>query len=122
MSVSPNTKKIAEPSEIDIPGLIDQVSLSETVTSRSPASNALSARAMFAELGSIAPSIPMKNVCPKGMLNPMAPIMDGYRRVILHGIPPDFHFLSIAVFVTLIILILSYRFFKRVEMNFADIV
>jgi len=56
------------------------------------------------------------------MLNPMAPIMDGYRKVLLHGIHPDFYYLSIAAFVSLATLILSYRFFKRVEMNFADII
>ncbi len=54
------------------------------------------------------------------MLNPMAPIIDGYRKTLLLGIPPDFYCFGIAVLITLIILFLSYKYFKMVEMSFAD--
>jgi lipopolysaccharide transport system permease protein len=54
------------------------------------------------------------------MLNPMAPIIDGYRKTLLLGIPPDFYYFGISVLITLIILFLSYKYFKMVEMSFAD--
>ena len=54
------------------------------------------------------------------MLNPMAPIINGYRQALLIGTAPDFYHLAIAAFVTLIMLFLSYKYFKMVEMSFAD--
>ncbi len=54
------------------------------------------------------------------MLNPMAPIIDGYRKVILKGTPPEFYYLSIAFLITITALFLSYKYFKKVEMSFAD--
>lgn len=54
------------------------------------------------------------------MLNPMAPIISGYRNVLLKGTLPDFYYLGIAAIVTFILLFLSYKYFKRVEMSFAD--
>ncbi len=56
------------------------------------------------------------------MLNPMAVIIDGYRRVILQGLPPQWNYLLPAAFIILILCSLSYKYFKRVELTFADIV
>lgn len=54
------------------------------------------------------------------MLNPMAPIISGYRQALLMGSSPDLYYLGISAFVTLIMLYLSYKYFKMVEMSFAD--
>ncbi len=54
------------------------------------------------------------------MLNPMAPVIDGYRRVLLKGMPPEFYSFGIASVTTVIMLILAYMYFKKVEMSFAD--
>jgi len=67
------------------------------------------------------------NIVPKGllplyMLNPMAGIIDSYRKVILHGLPPDPLYLSYVFLVAVMLFILSYRYFKRKEIFFADII
>ena len=54
------------------------------------------------------------------MLNPMAPIISGYRTVLLKRASPDFLYLGIATLVTLMLLFWSYKYFKMVEMSFAD--
>lgn len=54
------------------------------------------------------------------MLNPMAPIISGYRKVLIMGTPPDFYYIGISASVSLIALFFSYKYFKRVEMSFAD--
>jgi lipopolysaccharide transport system permease protein len=56
------------------------------------------------------------------MLNPMTPIIDGYRRTILLGQPPDVHGLLIASVLTLAVLTIGYWFFKRAETTFADVI
>ncbi len=56
------------------------------------------------------------------MLNPMASIMDSYRHVILYKNPPNMKYLGIAFIISLIIFILAYCFFKKVEMKFADVI
>jgi lipopolysaccharide transport system permease protein len=54
------------------------------------------------------------------MLNPMAPIIGGYRKVLVLGASPDFYYLGISAFVALVTLFLSYKYFKIVELSFAD--
>ena len=54
------------------------------------------------------------------MLNPMASIINGYRQVLILGKSPDFQYLGISLLITVIILFLSYKYFKMVEMSFAD--
>lgn len=54
------------------------------------------------------------------MLNPMAPIISGYRNVLLKSASPDFYYLGISAVVTFSMLFLSYKYFKMVEMSFAD--
>jgi len=56
------------------------------------------------------------------MLNPMTPIMDGYRKATLHATTPDWNRLIWVVLVAVVILILAYWFFKAREREFADIV
>jgi lipopolysaccharide transport system permease protein len=54
-------------------------------------------------------------------LNPMAGVIEGYRDVLLNGRLPGLYLLPSAI-MALIILVLGYWFFKRVEFQFADIV
>jgi lipopolysaccharide transport system permease protein len=55
-------------------------------------------------------------------LNPMAAILESYRRIILHQQAPDWTYLGIAAFVSVAILIFSFRFFKKAEKKFADLI
>lgn len=55
-------------------------------------------------------------------LNPMAGIIDSFQRVLLKGLPPDFGSMLPGAVATLIMLPLSYLFFKRAEAWFADII
>lgn len=55
-------------------------------------------------------------------LNPMAGIIDGYRKAILEGSPPNFHHLGFSITITLIIVLFSYMYFKKAEKTFADII
>lgn len=59
---------------------------------------------------------------PIYMLNPMAGIMDSYRRVILFGEPPNAKYLGIAFLISIITFSFAYGFFKKAEMKFADII
>jgi lipopolysaccharide transport system permease protein len=58
---------------------------------------------------------------PFYFLNPMAGILESYRAVLLYQTIPG-SYLIVAGFEALIILIIGYRFFKRVEFQFADFV
>jgi lipopolysaccharide transport system permease protein len=59
---------------------------------------------------------------PIYMLNPMAGIVDGYRRALLHASHPDFANLGIALVVALAAAAAAYLFFKRAERTFADVI
>lgn len=67
-------------------------------------------------------SIIPEKVMPFYLLNPMAGIIDGYRKVIIQSLPPNWQYIGISAVVTLIVLVLSYKYFKKVEMKFADII
>jgi len=54
------------------------------------------------------------------MLNPMAGLIESYRRTILHGQPPQALYLGWAALVAVALLLLGYRYFKRSEARFAD--
>jgi lipopolysaccharide transport system permease protein len=56
------------------------------------------------------------------LLNPMAGIMDSYRTVLVKELPPSPHYLGIAAGGSILLFILSYLYFKRIEMTFADVV
>ena len=53
-------------------------------------------------------------------LNPLAPVIDGYRRTILQGLPPDWHLLGPGAATAAVVLSVGYVLFKRLEPGFAD--
>ena len=53
-------------------------------------------------------------------LNPLAPVIDGYRRTILLGLPPDWHLLGPGAVTSALLLAFGYVVFKRLEPGFAD--
>jgi lipopolysaccharide transport system permease protein len=59
---------------------------------------------------------------PFYMLNPMAGIIESFRRVMLQGQPPDFTSLGVALAASLVLLCVSYVYFKRVEATIADVI
>ena len=59
---------------------------------------------------------------PFYMLNPMAGIIENFRQVMLHGAPPDFSSLGIALIGSVVLLCLAYIYFKRVEATIADVI
>jgi lipopolysaccharide transport system permease protein len=59
---------------------------------------------------------------PYYLLNPMAGLIDNYRRVLLHGEAPDLGYITIAFPVALASLALAYAIFKRAERTFADVI
>jgi len=59
---------------------------------------------------------------PLYLLNPMAPIIDGYRRAIILGIHPDMQALAVSIGVTLTLTATALAIFKRAERTFADVI
>ena len=55
-------------------------------------------------------------------LNPMVGIVESFRRVILQGVPPDFHALEMSTLVTAVLLPLAFIYFKHIESTVADII
>jgi ABC-type polysaccharide/polyol phosphate export permease len=53
--------------------------------------------------------------------NPLGPIIDGYRRTVLLGHPPDWGLLGLAALSSFAMLILGYWTFKRLEPGVADV-
>jgi ABC-type polysaccharide/polyol phosphate export permease len=53
-------------------------------------------------------------------LNPLAPVIDGYRRTVLLGLPPDWGLLGPGAATSLLLLAVGYVVFKRLEPGFAD--
>jgi lipopolysaccharide transport system permease protein len=56
------------------------------------------------------------------LLNPMAVLIDSYRRLILFDQMPDWRYLGTASIVSLIMTLVAYRYFKRAERHFADLI
>jgi ABC-2 type transport system permease protein/lipopolysaccharide transport system permease protein len=54
-------------------------------------------------------------------LNPLAPVIDGYRRTVLMGLQPNWGLLLAGATTSLILLIVGYVSFKRLETGFADV-
>ena len=54
-------------------------------------------------------------------LNPMAGIIDAYRKLVLHGAPPELTSLLIAAAVSCVTLVAGLRYFKSVEFRIADV-
>ena len=59
---------------------------------------------------------------PWYMLNPMAVVIDGIRRVILHGQPPEFTSLLVTTGLVVVLSVAAFAYFKRVEVKFADLI
>jgi len=59
---------------------------------------------------------------PWYLLNPMAVIIDGFRRAIIHGEPPLLEPLSVTFAISLAGCVLAYKYFKHVEIKFADLI
>ena len=55
-------------------------------------------------------------------LNPMVGIIDGYRKVIIQGVAPNWDFILISFVVTVLTVIISFKIFKKLEIQFADII
>lgn len=56
------------------------------------------------------------------VLNPMVGVIESFRRVVLQGESPDFTSLGISAAIAVILLPISYIFFKHVEATVADII
>jgi homopolymeric O-antigen transport system permease protein len=59
---------------------------------------------------------------PFYLLNPMAPIIDGYRRALILGASPDLPSLSMSLAITVIVTGVALSVFKRAERTFADVI
>jgi lipopolysaccharide transport system permease protein len=55
-------------------------------------------------------------------LNPMAGIIDGYRRVWVYGQEPLLWTLALGAGVSILLLFIGYPVFKRLEPSFADLI
>ncbi len=59
---------------------------------------------------------------PWYMLNPLAVIIDGFRRAIIHGTAPDVKALTLSAAIAVAGFALAYAYFKRLEERFADLI
>jgi len=59
---------------------------------------------------------------PFYFLNPMAGLIEGHRAAILRGTTPDLLALALALVVSIVVLVVGYRTFKRLEPTFADLI
>jgi lipopolysaccharide transport system permease protein len=55
-------------------------------------------------------------------VNPMASVVDGYRRVLVAGTAPDLGMLGLSGLSSALILLVGYSYFKRAERSFADVI
>jgi lipopolysaccharide transport system permease protein len=55
-------------------------------------------------------------------LNPMVGVLDAYRQVLLHGEAPNLAYFRISAEFGVVLVVVGYWFFKRVEEKFADII
>jgi lipopolysaccharide transport system permease protein len=56
------------------------------------------------------------------VLNPMVGIIESFRQVVLKGVPPDMSSLLFSAAISIVLLFVSYLYFKRVEATMADFV
>lgn len=67
------------------------------------------------------------DVIPKGfrpfyaLLDPMGPVIDSFRRTVLHGLAPDWGLMGLAAVASAVWLVGGYGLFKHLETGFADI-
>jgi len=55
-------------------------------------------------------------------LNPMAPVIDSYRRVLLYGLAPEWQYLLPGAAMAFVLLVGGLRLFKRLEVGIADLI
>jgi lipopolysaccharide transport system permease protein len=55
-------------------------------------------------------------------VNPMAAVVDGYRRVLVAGSAPDLAMLGLSALSSTLLLLVGYSYFKRAERSFADVI
>lgn len=55
------------------------------------------------------------------LVNPLGPVIDGYRRAVLLGLPPDGGLLALAALTSVALLVGGYLLFKRLETGIADV-
>jgi lipopolysaccharide transport system permease protein len=67
-------------------------------------------------------SVVPERLRPLYALNPMAGVIDGYRRALLHGQPPDALAFGIGALAATVIFAVGLAFFKRVEFRLADVI
>lgn len=66
-------------------------------------------------------AIPAKYQLVYSFVNPLAPIIDGYRRTVLEGLPPNWELLLAGSITSVALLAVGYVSFKRLETGFADV-
>lgn len=66
-------------------------------------------------------SIVPESIRPYYVLNPLAGIIEGYRRVFLHNAMPDWPSFLAAGLMSLVVFSLGFVYFKRVEFKLADV-
>jgi lipopolysaccharide transport system permease protein len=67
-------------------------------------------------------SIIPEKFLPFYYLNPMAVIIDTYRRIILYNQLPNWPYMGLATVISTVIMLLGYRYFKKAEREFADLI
>jgi lipopolysaccharide transport system permease protein len=77
---------------------------------------------MFATPVAYPMSVVPESVRPFYLLNPMAPLIDGYRQAIVYGQTPDLARVGIVLVVVLVLMSFTYVGFKRAERTFADVI
>jgi ABC-type polysaccharide/polyol phosphate export permease len=55
------------------------------------------------------------------VVNPLGPVLDGFRRTVLHGQAPEWGLFGLATLAAMVWLVGGYYIFKRLETGFADI-
>jgi ABC-2 type transport system permease protein/lipopolysaccharide transport system permease protein len=65
--------------------------------------------------------IPPSLRLPYSFLNPLGPVIDGYRRTVLLGEPPAWSLLLPGAITATLLLALAFFIFKRLEAGFADV-
>lgn len=55
-------------------------------------------------------------------LNPITGVIEGYRSILIYKEAPNFIFLAVSTFFALVILIIAYIIFKRIERYLADVI
>ena len=56
------------------------------------------------------------------LLNPMATLIDGYRQVLFNGVIPDLRYIALAACIAVVVFIIGFALFRRVEDQFADVI